>query len=103
MIFSSLFQQLIHQISSPEIQTLLSVGGAYENFTSSFIRSFDLDAILKAQIVGVYIEALERVWQALLAFALARFSLSLAIKEVELRTTLVTDFGLKITEKYDDS
>jgi len=101
VVFSSRFDQLLGHISNPDARALLAAGGAYEHATASFIKSFDASPELKAQIVGVYTAALRRVWQVLIAFTLAGVPLSLAIKEVELRTTLVTDFGLKVAEKED--
>jgi MFS family permease len=98
VIFSSRFDQLIYDIGDPEVRALLSAGGAYEHSTAAFIRSFDGNPELKAQIIAVYTEALKRVWQVLLAFTLAGVPISLAIKEVELRTTLVTEFGLRVME-----
>ncbi|KAL2067811.1 hypothetical protein VTL71DRAFT_15907 [Oculimacula yallundae] len=101
VIFSSRVDQIIDQIEDPDTRALLAGGGAYQHSTSSFIRAFDSDPVLKAQIIGVYTEALKRLWQLLLAFTLAGVPLSLVIKEVELRTTLVTEFGLKTSEKDD--
>ena len=101
-VFNSRFDQLSYQITNPEMRALLSSGGAYEHATAKFIQSFNENPQLKAQIVTVYTEALKRVWQVLIAFTLAGIPLALAIKEIELRKTLQTEFGLKDEPKKGD-
>ncbi|EPE37024.1 MFS general substrate transporter [Glarea lozoyensis ATCC 20868] len=102
VIFSSRFDELSYRISDPAVRSLLERGGAYEHAIASFTQSFNDNPILKAQIIDVYTEALKRVWQVLIAFTLAGVPLSIIIKEVELRTTLVTEYGLKVKEKDED-
>jgi MFS family permease len=101
VIFSSRFDTLAYRISDPEVRALLESGGAYEHALAAFTKSFDNNPVLKEQIIGVYTEALKRVWQVLIAFALTGVPLSIMIREIELRTTLVTDYGLK-GEKNDE-
>jgi MFS family permease len=102
VIFSSRFDELSYRISDPAVRALLERGGAYEHAIASFTQSFNDNPVLKAQIIDVYTEALKRVWQVLIAFTLAGVPLSIIIKEVELRTTLVTEYGLKVKEKDED-
>lgn len=102
-VFNSRFDDLSHEISDSEIRGLLSFGGAYQHATANFIKSFNDDPELKATLVRIYTQALKRVWQVLIAFTLIGVPLALIIKEIELRTTLDTDYGLKDKPKRADS
>ena len=93
-VFNSRFDSLSYQIGNPEIRNLLSSGGAYQHATASFIKSFNDNPELKAVLVRIYTQALKQVWQVLIAFTLAGVPLALVIKEIKLRTTLETEFGL---------
>jgi MFS family permease len=101
-VFNSRFDELSYRVDNLKIRALLSSGGAYQHATAKFIQSFDGSPELKAQIVGVYTEALQRVWQILIVFTLVGVPLALVVKEIELRKTLKTDFGLKSSSRKGD-
>ena len=94
-VFNSRFDNLSYQIPDAQLRALLSSGGAYQRATAAFIKSFNDKPEVKAILVHVYTESLKRVWQVLIAFTLVGVPLALTIKEIKLRTTLVTDYGLQ--------
>ncbi|TVY81694.1 Efflux pump FUS6 [Lachnellula suecica] len=100
-IFNSRFDSLLNRIDNPAVRTLLSSGGAYEHATANFIQGFNGDLELKGQVIQVYTESSRRVWQILIAFTLVAVPLALAIKEIELRKTLETEFGLEQPKSAD--
>lgn len=94
-VFNSRLDSLAYQIGDPEIRNLLSSGGANQHGTARFMTSLNDNPELKAELVGGYTQALKREWQVLIGFALSGVPLAFVIKEIKLRTTLETDFGLK--------
>jgi Major Facilitator Superfamily len=92
-IFNNRFDSLAGQINDKAARTRLSGGAAYEHASNDFIGSFPAE--MQGQIVNTYSGALELVWQVAIAFAALGFILSWFEKEVELRKTLETDYGLK--------
>ena len=97
-VFNSRFDSLLPGISDGNIRELLAHGGAYEHATRAFITSLDGNPELKRQVVDIYTACLKEVWQVLIAFAVVAIPIAIFIKEVELRTELKTEFGLKVNE-----
>ncbi|KAI3400339.1 hypothetical protein diail_3356 [Diaporthe ilicicola] len=100
-VFNSRFDELLYRIDSPAVRGLLARGGAYEHAIRVFITQFDSQPVLKQQILGVYTEALKRVWIVLIPFAVLPIFIAICMKEVALRKELNTDFGLKVKPKDD--
>ncbi|KAI1825865.1 MFS general substrate transporter [Xylaria intraflava] len=72
-------------ISDPAVAQRLAGGAAYQSASAAFVRA-------------VYAAATQRVFQVAIAFAGVAFLLSLFEKEIELRKTLDTEFGLENKE-----
>ncbi|KAI5922128.1 major facilitator superfamily domain-containing protein [Camillea tinctor] len=80
-------------ISDPDIARRLSAGGAYQAASSGFVKQFSPS--LQTEIRTVYRLATQRVFQIAIVFAGIAFLLALLEKEIELRNTLETEFGLE--------
>lgn len=76
---------------------MFSGGNAYSFVTNTLVSSFPPET--RHQIVEVYTDALKVVWYVALAFAIFAFLLVFVEKEIEMRTTLETEFGLKDEQK----
>ncbi|RAH76708.1 MFS general substrate transporter [Aspergillus japonicus CBS 114.51] len=92
-IFNNRFEQLSGRIPDAQVRELLSRGRAYESASASFIQSFS--PALRDDIVGVYADALKRVWQISIVFSGVSFLLVFLEKEIKLRTELETEYGLE--------
>ncbi|KAJ8133416.1 hypothetical protein O1611_g195 [Lasiodiplodia mahajangana] len=83
-------------ISDVELAQNLSAGAAYQAASASFVRQ--LPPASQTEVRAVYREATQRVFQIAIVFAGVAFLLSLFEKEIELRKTLDTEFGLEKKE-----
>ncbi|KAI1175863.1 MFS general substrate transporter [Nemania sp. FL0916] len=94
-VFNSRINDLIAQgaISDPEVARSLSAGAAYQVASAAFVGQ--LMPALKAEVRAVFRQATQRVFQVAIIFAGVGFLLSLLEKEIKLRKTLDTDFGLE--------
>ncbi|PYI00035.1 multidrug resistance protein fnx1 [Aspergillus ellipticus CBS 707.79] len=99
-IFNNRFEQLSFRIPDTAARAALSRGQAYESASASFIKSFD--PAIRDDIIGVYVEALKRVWQISIVFSGVSFLLVFLEKEIKLRTELETEFGLEDKEQKPD-
>lgn len=95
-IFNNRFSQLSYRIADPAVRDMLSHGRAYQYASSAFVKSFG-EPVTRA-LVGVYSDALKRVWQISTVFAGIAFILSVFEQEVVLRTELETEYGLEETK-----
>ncbi|OTA64847.1 MFS general substrate transporter [Hypoxylon sp. EC38] len=86
-------------ISDPEVARIISAGGAYQSASAAFVQQFP--PAVQTEVRAVYREATHRIFQVAIAFAGIAFILSLFDKEIELRKTLDTEFGLD--EKDQDT
>jgi hypothetical protein len=91
-IFDNRFNELLFRISDPTAAQLLQNGAAYMHASKNFTDIFS--GVVKDQVISVYSDSLQRVWQTSLAFAAVGLLLAIIQKEVKLRKTLDTDFGL---------
>ena len=89
------------RISDPDLRARLSGGSAYGFVTSSSRQSLDLSPQVQSEVVDVYTRSLRLTWQVSLVFALLGFLLVFCEKEILLRKTLVTEYGLKDKKKND--
>ncbi|OGM48768.1 hypothetical protein ABOM_003024 [Aspergillus bombycis] len=95
---------LVRQIheEDPSLATLLlSARDAYQQASRVFVTRFPV--ALRPTIIKAYTKALQRVWQISIVFAGAGFLVAWLEKEVELRTTLETDYGLKGTQSEKET
>ncbi|KAJ6441351.1 putative MFS-type transporter YusP [Purpureocillium lavendulum] len=72
-------------------------GGAYGAASAHFLDS--LSAQTRAKVVAVQSSALQRSWQVALGFGAVGFVAAAAVKQIPLRKSLETDFGM--VEKRD--
>ena len=93
-IFNSRVNQLVQRVQAPKVQQLLVNGGAYAKASREFIHSLDSEPVVKAQVIGVYTDALQLTWQVGIGFAVLAFLTVFILKEVPMREHLETDFGL---------
>lgn len=80
-------------VSDPTAARMISAGGAYQAASAAFVEQFSPP--LRNEIRAVYRQATQRVFQISIVFAGFAFLLTLFEKEVKLRKTLETDFGLE--------
>lgn len=94
-IFNQRIDTLLGQgaISDPGVSKIISAGGAYQAASAAFVKQFP--GALQLEIRSVYSQAIQRVFQVSIAFAGFAFLLTLLEKEIALRKTLETDFGLE--------
>jgi hypothetical protein len=94
-IFNQRIDTLLDQgaISDPRVSKIIAAGGAYQAASAAFVKQFP--APLQLEIRSVYSQAIQRVFQVSIAFAGVAFLLTLFEKEIGLRKTLETDFGLE--------
>jgi hypothetical protein len=88
-IFSSRTNALAYRVSDPGARAALASGQAYEHATSSFVGAFTDD--LQRQIIDVYADSLQTVWQVAIAFSGMASLLVFLEKEVPLRKELDTN------------
>ena len=92
-IFNNRFDQLAGRISDPAIVDQLKGGKAYEHATKKFLDT--LPSQVRAEVVSVFSDSLERNWQIATAFAAVGFLIVIGQKEVKLRQVLDTEYGLE--------
>ena len=85
-------------VSDPVLRKALSGGRAYEVATERFLKTIT-DPVSHAEVVHVFTKSMQTVWYVGLAFALLGLVIVLFEKEIELRKTLDTKFGLEEKEK----
>ena len=84
-------------ISNPTAVRMMIDGGAYQFASAHFVHSFPLE--VQAEIVAVYRMAIQRVFLVAIAFSGAACLLCLFEKDVVLRVSLITDYGLKESKR----
>lgn len=92
-IFNNRVDVLLYRISDANIQQQLAGGGAYQSASAAFVQQFPVEH--QSEIRGIYRDALKRVWEIALVFAGVACLLVFLEKEIPLRTSLDTEFGLK--------
>jgi hypothetical protein len=92
-VFNNKFDSLIGNITDNTVRGRLLRGSAYQQASRDFIDSFPVD--VQNEIVAAYTGAMKLVWQVAIAFAILGFLITWGEKEVELRKTLNTEYGMK--------
>lgn len=96
-VFNARFNQMAYTITDPAARAQLSNGRAYSSVTAAVLDSFSPET--QTQVVTVFNDALHRVWLVSIAFACVGLVCTLLEKEIPLRTTLETEFGLDESKK----
>ena len=92
IIFNTQFDHYSPRITDTQVRAQLVGGQAYGYAGSGLIPA--LDAVTKAQVLSVYTDTLKVLWRAAVAFAGVAFLAVFVARDVELRTELVSEFGL---------
>jgi MFS family permease len=100
VVFNNRFSHLSSRISEPGVRALLANGRAYEHGTRAFIDSFQ--GQLRDEIISVYEESLRSVWLVGTGVAGVGFLVVFLEREIKLRRTLDTKFGLREKKKGAD-
>ncbi|KAI0114678.1 MFS general substrate transporter [Hypoxylon sp. NC0597] len=87
--------------ADPELQSALGSGAALGYTTRQFLMSLASDT--RDQVVNIFTDAFQITWYISLAFSLLGFILCFGEKQLELRTTLDTEFGLDEKKKGDEN
>jgi hypothetical protein len=93
VVFNNQFNHFSSRISDLAVRALLENGHAYEHGTKAFIEMFE--GAPRDEIVGVYEESLGGVWRVGVGVAGLAFLIVFLEKEIKLRRTLDTKFGMK--------
>lgn len=100
-IFNSRSKSEAWKVSDSGIRSLLDKGAAYEFVTFADQDTSHLSAVVKEQVQGVFARSMRIAWLVGLAFCLLGFLLVFVEKNLLLRETLETEFGLD--EKKDEA
>ncbi|KAH8682094.1 major facilitator superfamily domain-containing protein [Xylariales sp. PMI_506] len=95
-IFNAKFDDASGIIGDASVEAVLSGGDAYSFATAALIGSFP--EAVRGRVVEVYVQALRLSWEVSIGFALLMLLLCFLEKEIVLRVTLETEFGLETKE-----
>ncbi|KAH8900414.1 MFS general substrate transporter [Thozetella sp. PMI_491] len=96
-IFNAKFATEAWRIGDPSVEQALAGGRAYEFAAADFILSFPETS--RGAVRDVYARSLSLTWYVSIGFAVLGLLLAFMEKEIVLRTTLDTKFGLEQREK----
>jgi len=100
-VFDSYVAAYSVDIEDASLRDSLQSGNAYGSATKYFIESFGQP--LRDELIEVFTKALQKTFVIAVAFAGLAFLLSLVEKEVKLRTTLETEYGLEDAREKEAS
>lgn len=95
-IFNARVNSLVLGINDHETGTMLLNGGAYALASvrgGTYAQSWSQEII--SQVVSIYVESLKRCWQVAVGSSMLGFFIGFVIKDIPLRETLDTEFGLE--------
>ena len=92
VVLNSQANQLAWTIGDLDIQNQIGNNGAYAHVSGPFVQS--LDPTTQAQVIDVYTKSLQVVWYTALGISLFAFLLGFLEKDIPLRTTNESKFGL---------
>ena len=98
-IFESRFRDLLPSIGDVLVRDGLRADGAYEHASKQFVGS--LQGVVQEQVITAFEASLKLVWEVGVTFAVLGFIAAIVIKEVVIRETLETQYG--IDESLDDT
>ena len=89
--FNSQTNALLYRVSDASVRSVLADGGAYSLATRSFMRGLNSRPTLKSQVLSVYVDSLQLVWQVGIGFSLLGFVITLIVRGMPLRENLERD------------
>lgn len=98
-VFNSRVNALLYRVSDEAVRHALADGGAYSSATRNFMRSLNSRPDLKSQVLSVYVDTLQLVWQVGIGFALLGFVITFVVRGVPLRDNLRLDLEVPEDEK----
>ncbi|MCJ1352519.1 MAG: hypothetical protein MMC33_002503 [Icmadophila ericetorum] len=93
IVFNGQFDKYSYRIGDATVRAALANGAAYGFASGGFIPELALET--RIEVVGVYVTALQTVWQVAVAFSCLGFFCVFVEKHVELRRELHTEYGLE--------
>ncbi|CAI6337892.1 unnamed protein product [Periconia digitata] len=96
-IFNNRFEQLAAGIEDLNLRVSLQNGAAYEKASAKLINA--LSEPSRSQVIAAYTGALKQCWQIGITFSALAFLLAFGLREVEMRKSLETEFGLEDKKK----
>ncbi len=96
IIFNNFFDRFSDRILNDATRATLVGGQAFGHATDSYINS--LNGETRAQVISTFVAALKYVWYVGIAICLAALLCVFLEKEIDLRTSLSTDFGMTQAE-----
>jgi hypothetical protein len=100
-VMNAYASQFAYKVDDPLVRELLSGGDAYASATRSFVMQFPEP--LQTQIREVFLLTLRRVYAISAAFGGTGFVLAIFEKNIKLRKSLDTEFGLEERKQQDES
>lgn len=98
-VFNSRVNALLYRVGDEAVRRALADGGAYSSATRSFMRSLNSRPALKNQVLSVYVDTLQLVWQVGIGFALLGFVITFIVRGMPLRENLRPDLEASEDEK----
>jgi MFS family permease len=92
-VLNSAFARSLNKITDPVLRAQLSRGSVYSHASSDFIRS--LPDVSRRQVIQAYSSSLKVIWQVACGISAVSFLLVFLEKEIKLRTTVKSDYGMK--------
>jgi MFS family permease len=96
-IFNTRFGELSKQITDENLRLLLQNGVAYERASAAYIDAFHEPT--RTELIQTYQGALKTVWHVLIAFSAFGFLATWFLKEIKLKDTFETEFGLETKDE----
>lgn len=100
IVFNAQFNLHASLITDSTVRKSLVNGNAYGAAASATMKA--LTGVVRDQVLEVYRLALKTVWEVAMAFALVGFVACFAMRHIELRTEVETEFGLEEKKKDDE-
>ncbi|KAG6354528.1 hypothetical protein INS49_004545 [Diaporthe citri] len=97
--FNSEVNALLYRVSDESVRNVLADGGAYSLTTRNFMRGLTSRQTVKSQVLSVYVDSLQLVWQVGIGFSLLGFVITLIVRGMPLREKLEGDLEAIEEEK----
>lgn len=90
-VFNSKVNTLLYRVSDDTVRNALADGGAYSLATRNFMGGLNSQPTLKSQVLSLYVDSLQLVWQVGIGFSLLGFVITLIVRGMPLRENLERD------------